>query len=103
MTSTFLGPAEAPGTLPRTPAIHRSTLRRHPSGCALTQMNPRDRRLMICCGIVEIGYGNPTPPRCPLSFTRVVVKFEEAENRMLHASDFPKLSTACGFSTGIRS
>ena len=29
-------------------AIWRSTFSRQPSGCALTQINPRERRLMTC-------------------------------------------------------
>src|ERR1017187_10704220 len=53
MTSTFFGPAWPPGTFPRTPSTQRSTLRRHPSGWAFTQIKPRERRLMICRGIFE--------------------------------------------------
>src|SRR5271156_6344370 len=56
MTSTFFGVFCPAATLPRTPAIERSTLRLHPSGCAFTQMKPRERRLMICIGIRERYY-----------------------------------------------
>src|SRR5258708_18034906 len=53
MTSTFFGPAWPAGIFPCTPPTHRSTFLRHPSGCAFTQMKPRERRLTICVGIIE--------------------------------------------------
>src|SRR5258708_3103746 len=65
MTSTFFGPAAAPGIFPRTPEIQRSTLRRQPSGCAFTQINPRERRLTICSGIVEARNVSATGGACP--------------------------------------
>src|ERR1700687_5718976 len=64
-TRTFFGPAWPGGIFPRTPAIHRSTLRRHPSGCAFTQMKPRERRLTICCGIYEVRYVSAAERPCP--------------------------------------
>src|ERR1700730_3976165 len=65
-TSTFLGTFCPAGICPFIPDTHRSTLRRHPSGCAFTQIKPRERRLIICCGIFEVRYANAgDPPRTP--------------------------------------
>ena len=52
MIRTLRGSGPDPaGTLPVTSAIWRSTLRRQPSGWALMQMKPRERRLMTCSGM----------------------------------------------------
>src|SRR5665213_2589416 len=51
MTSTFFGAFWQAGKFPFTPATQFSTFFRHPSGWAFTQMNPRDRRVIICIGI----------------------------------------------------
>src|ERR1035437_10602294 len=64
MTRTFFGADGPAGIFPRTPAIHRSTFLRQPSGCAFTQMKPRERRFTICMGIFEARYVNACELSC---------------------------------------
>src|SRR5579862_3771035 len=65
MTRTLRGAAPRGGGNCSATAICRSTFRRQPSGCALTQIKPRERRLMTCRVMRWNRYATARAADCP--------------------------------------